>query len=217
MHFGRTAQMLPASFAIGVELACAGSLVMLHVLFGRSPDTRVARVRALVLPPLVGLVVGGGADAAMHYGNHAMSLSLAGVELGGGASELLVIGLLSGSAGLLGALLLVPQILALERARLETEMGTPGSRRGCGAAGRRGLGRRARARGTGMGARPAVRDRRRARARGGERHGCRGAVVAGVADAYVPSRARRRNVGRAVVTPWRTARDAMRPGLLVRR
>ncbi len=116
---------IPASFAIGVELACAGSLVMLHVLFGRSPDTRVARVRALVLPPLVGLVVGGGADAAMHYGNHAMSLSLAGVELGGGASELLVIGLLSGSAGLLGALLLVPQVLALERARLETEMGTP--------------------------------------------------------------------------------------------
>lgn len=125
MHFGRTAQMLPASFVIGVEIACAGSLVMLHVLFGRSPDTRVARVRALVLPPLVGLVAGGGADAAMHYGNHAMSLSLAGVDLGGGASELLVIGVLSGGAGLLGALLLVPQVLALERARLETEMGTP--------------------------------------------------------------------------------------------
>ncbi len=125
MHFGRTAQMFPASFTIGVELACAGSLVMLRALFGRSPDTRVARVRALVLPPLVGSIVGVVADGAMHCGNHAMSLSLAGVDLGGGASELLVIWLLSGLAGLLGALLIVPQILALERARLETELGTP--------------------------------------------------------------------------------------------
>lgn len=125
MHFGRTALMFPASFTLGVELACAGSLVMLRALFGRSPDTRVARVRALVLPPLVGSIVGVAADAAMHCGNHAMSLSLAGVDLGGGASELLVIWLLSGLAGLLGALLLVPQILALERARLQTESGTP--------------------------------------------------------------------------------------------
>jgi hypothetical protein len=98
---------------------------MLRALFGRSPDTRVARVRALVLPPLVGSIVGVAADAAMHCGNHAMSLSLAGVDLGGGASELLVIWLFSGLAGLLGALLLVPQVLALERARLQTEIGTP--------------------------------------------------------------------------------------------
>jgi len=82
-------------------------------------------VRALVLPPLVGAIVGGGADVAMHCGDHAMSLSLAGVDLGGGAGELLVIGLASGSAGLLGALLLVPQVLAIERARLESEMATP--------------------------------------------------------------------------------------------
>lgn len=117
MHFGRTAAMRPQAFAVGVLVAVIVSLLLLRLLFVGSPDAHRARVRAALWPPLVGAVVGIAADGCMHLGG-GVSVSFAGVALGGGAPELMAIAVLGALAGTAGTALLLPQVSVLHRSRL---------------------------------------------------------------------------------------------------
>jgi hypothetical protein len=110
--------MRPQAFSVGVLVAGVVSLLVLRLLFVGSPDAHRARVRAALWPPMVGAVVGVAADACMHV-DGGVSLSFAGVELGGGAPELMAIGVLGSLAGTGGTALILPQVVALARSRLQ--------------------------------------------------------------------------------------------------
>lgn len=109
--------MRPQAFAVGVIVAGLVSLLVLRLVFVGSPDAHRARVRAVLWPPIVGAVVGIAADACMHL-DGGVSLSFAGVELGGGEPELMAIAVLGAIAGTAGIALVLPQVVVLHRSRL---------------------------------------------------------------------------------------------------
>jgi hypothetical protein len=121
MHVGRTSEMRGEAFPVALAVASCASLVVMRVLFIQTNDPRQARIQAFLWPPLVGAIAGAVADVCMHVGGWTVNLSILGTELDGGVAETLVIAILSAFAGLVGTVLLLPQIRALERARFVTK------------------------------------------------------------------------------------------------
>jgi len=117
MHVMRTAELSAEAFPVGVALVVGASLVVMRLLFGRSTDAHLARVQGLLWPPVIGCTVGAAVHALMCLRQPYMQLSIAGVSLGGGAAEVVAVALFSGLAGLLGAALLLPQVVVVVRAR----------------------------------------------------------------------------------------------------
>jgi hypothetical protein len=117
MHLMRTVDLTEEAFPAGVALVVGASLVVMRLLFGRSTDAHLARVQGLLWPPFIGCIVGASVHAGLCLGRPYMDLSIAGVHLGGGVAEVVAVAVLSGLAGLLGAALLLPQVMVVVRAR----------------------------------------------------------------------------------------------------
>jgi hypothetical protein len=128
MHGMRTAALSDDAFPAGVGVVGLASLVVMRLLFGRARDAHGARMHALFWPP----VLGGAAGAVVHVTtcNPRVGLSIAGVWLGGGVPEIVAVASLSAFAGLLGAAVLVPQVLVIARARGEDCGGGEGGEAG---------------------------------------------------------------------------------------
>jgi hypothetical protein len=117
MHVMRTAELSEEAFPVGVALVVGASLIVMRLLFGHSSDAHRARVQALLWPPVIGCIAGALVHSTMCLDRPYMEMSIAGVSLGGGGAELVAVTLLSGLAGLLGAALLLPQVIVVVRAR----------------------------------------------------------------------------------------------------
>jgi hypothetical protein len=117
MHIMRTAELSEDAFPAGVALVVGASLIVMRLLFGHSSDAHRARVQAFLWPPVIGCIAGALVHSTMCLDRPYMDLSIAGVSLGGGGAELVAVALLSGLAGLVGAALLLPQVIVVVRAR----------------------------------------------------------------------------------------------------
>jgi hypothetical protein len=119
MHFMRSVALSDAAFPAGVGFVALASLLVMRLLFGRARDAHGARMAALFWPP----VIGGVAGAVVHVAacDPWVGLSIAGVWLGGGVPEVVAVASLSGLAGLLGAVLLLPQVVVIARARADED------------------------------------------------------------------------------------------------
>jgi hypothetical protein len=117
MHALRTAAMSPAAFPPGIALVAAASLVVMRLLFGRPIDAHRARVHAFLWPPVIGALVGPVVDRFMWLTVPDLELAFLGVRFHGDLAEIVAVAVLSAAAGLLGAALLVPQIIVITRAR----------------------------------------------------------------------------------------------------
>lgn len=120
MQAMRTAELSPEAFPTGVALVAGASLLLMRLLFVRTSDAHRARVHAFLWPPVIGALVGATVDRGMCLGRPEMSLAFLGVPLGGDVMEVVAVAVLSGLAGLLGTALLLPQIVAIARAKWAT-------------------------------------------------------------------------------------------------
>ena len=122
MHAMRTVELLEEAFPVAVALVVGASVIVMRLLFARSTDAHRARVQGLLWPPVIGCIAGALVHSTMCLDPPYMELSVAGVSLGGGGAEVVAVAILSGLAGLLGALLL-PQVIVVVRARQAVQDG----------------------------------------------------------------------------------------------
>ena len=119
MHAMRTVELFEEAFPVAVALVVGASLIVMRLLFGRSTGAHRARVQGLLWPPVIGCIAGALVHSTMCLDRPYMYLSIAGVSLGGSRAEVVAVAILSGLAGLLGAALLLPQVIVLIRARAD--------------------------------------------------------------------------------------------------
>jgi hypothetical protein len=87
-------------------------------LLGRTRDPHTARVRAVAWPPVIAAIVGLAVDWLLHLGLPDARLTFDGLRLSSlGPAEALAVGIFSADFGLLGSLVLAPQVCLLMRAR----------------------------------------------------------------------------------------------------
>jgi len=117
MHAMRTVELCEEAFPLAVALVVGASLIVMRLLFGRSPNAHRAQLHGLLWPPVIGCIAGALVHSTMCLDRPYMEMSIAGVSLGGAGPEVVAVALLSGLAGLLGAALLLPQVIVVVRAR----------------------------------------------------------------------------------------------------
>jgi hypothetical protein len=101
----------------GVTIAAVLSLGALRLL-ARTDDADRARIRAIAWPPAIAGIIGAAVNCILHLKFPRAELAFQDLSLSDlGPAEPLAVGMLSAGAGLLGSLVLVPQVWLLARAR----------------------------------------------------------------------------------------------------